>query len=53
MKIESEVKRIERRYVISAATYGSRSANGVIAVTAKRGRIGKPVISFNASTGFQ
>src|SRR5690606_17207143 len=37
----------------SAATYGSRSANGVIAVTTKRGRTGKPVVSFNASTGFQ
>src|SRR5690606_10716027 len=37
----------------SAAAYGSRSANGVIAVTTKRGRIGKPVISFNSSVGFQ
>ncbi|MGK6350018.1 SusC/RagA family TonB-linked outer membrane protein [Parapedobacter sp. DT-150] len=37
----------------SAAAYGSRSANGVIAITTKRGRTGKPVISFNASTGFQ
>ena len=37
----------------SAAAYGSRSANGVIAVTTKKGRTGKPVISFNASTGFQ
>jgi len=37
----------------SAAAYGSRSANGVIAVTTKRGRTGKPVISFNSSVGFQ
>jgi len=37
----------------SAAAYGSRSANGVIAATTKRGRIGKPVISFNSSVGFQ
>ncbi len=37
----------------SAAAYGSRSANGVIAITTKRGRTGKPSISFNASTGFQ
>ncbi len=37
----------------SAATYGSRSANGVIAVTTKRGRTGKPTISFNSSVGFQ
>ncbi|WP_295124785.1 TonB-dependent receptor [uncultured Chitinophaga sp.] len=37
----------------SAAAYGSRSANGVIAITTKKGRIGKPVISFNTSTGLQ
>ncbi len=37
----------------SAAAYGSRSANGVIAITTKRGRTGKPVISFNTSLGFQ
>lgn len=37
----------------SAAAYGSRSANGVIAITTKRGRTGKPAISFNAATGFQ
>jgi len=37
----------------SAAAYGSRSANGVIAVTTKKGRTGKPVINFNTSTGFQ
>ncbi|WP_229213763.1 SusC/RagA family TonB-linked outer membrane protein [Dyadobacter psychrotolerans] len=37
----------------SAAAYGSRSANGVIAITTKRGKVGKPVITFNSSTGFQ
>jgi len=37
----------------SAAVYGSRSANGVIAVTTKRGRTGKPAISFISSVGFQ
>lgn len=37
----------------SAAAYGSKSANGVIAVTTKKGRTGKPVISFNSSVGFQ
>jgi TonB-linked SusC/RagA family outer membrane protein len=37
----------------SAAAYGSRSANGVIAITTKRGRTGKPTISLNSSTGFQ
>lgn len=37
----------------SAAAYGSRSANGVIAITTKKGRLGKPAISFNTSTGWQ
>jgi TonB-linked SusC/RagA family outer membrane protein len=37
----------------SAAAYGSRSANGVIAITTKRGKVGKPVITLNSSTGFQ
>lgn len=37
----------------SAAAYGSRSANGVIAITTKKGRLGKPVITFNTSTGWQ
>jgi TonB-linked SusC/RagA family outer membrane protein len=38
---------------VSAAVYGSRSANGVISIVTKRGRIGKPVITFNASAGIQ
>jgi TonB-linked SusC/RagA family outer membrane protein len=33
----------------SAAAYGSRSANGVIIITTKKGRTGKPIVSFNAS----
>jgi TonB-linked SusC/RagA family outer membrane protein len=37
----------------SAAIYGSRSANGVIMITTKKGRVGKPVIHFNASGGMQ
>lgn len=37
----------------SAATYGSRSANGVIAITTKKGRTGKPMISVNANSGVQ
>lgn len=37
----------------SAAAYGSRSANGVIAITTKKGKTGKPAIAFNTSTGFQ
>lgn len=38
---------------VSAAVYGSRSANGVIAITTKRGSSPKPVITFNASAGVQ
>ena len=38
---------------VSAAAYGSRSANGVIAITTKKGSIGKPVITFNTSAGVQ
>ncbi len=38
---------------VSAAAYGSRSANGVIAITTKRGTSAKPLITFNASSGIQ
>jgi TonB-linked SusC/RagA family outer membrane protein len=37
----------------SAAAYGSRSANGVIIITTKKGRSGKPVITFNASESME
>lgn len=37
----------------SAAAYGSRSANGVIMITTKKGKSGKPVINFNASGSMQ
>lgn len=37
----------------SAAIYGSRSANGVILVTTKKGSKGKPVIAVNAQVGLQ
>lgn len=33
----------------SAAIYGSRAANGVILVTTKRGKIGKPQFNYNGS----
>ncbi|PSL24026.1 SusC/RagA family TonB-linked outer membrane protein [Chitinophaga ginsengisoli] len=36
----------------SAAVYGSRAANGVILVTTKRGKTGKPVISYSFNQGF-
>ncbi|MEX2591577.1 MAG: SusC/RagA family TonB-linked outer membrane protein, partial [Anditalea sp.] len=36
----------------SAAIYGSRSANGVIQITTKRGKVSeKPLINFNSSVG--
>ena len=31
----------------ATAIYGARAANGVIVVTTKRGKTGKPVINFN------
>jgi TonB-dependent starch-binding outer membrane protein SusC len=37
----------------SAAVYGSRSANGVLLITTKKGKSQKPVISFNMYKGFQ
>lgn len=38
----------------SAAIYGSRSANGVILVTTKKGsKSAKPVVTFNGMVGFQ
>src|SRR5690554_5161864 len=37
----------------AAAVYGSRSANGVILITTKKGKSDKPVIAFNAYYGFQ
>ena len=36
----------------SASVYGVRAANGVILTTLKRGREGKPTVSFNSSIGF-
>lgn len=37
----------------STAIYGSRGANGVILITTKKGKIGKPVVSFNMYAGIQ
>ncbi|SFE47594.1 SusC/RagA family TonB-linked outer membrane protein [Thermophagus xiamenensis] len=36
----------------AAAVYGAKSANGVIIVTTKKGKIGKPTINFTSSIGF-
>lgn len=38
---------------VSAATYGSRSANGIIAITTKKGKSGKPVINVKSELAFQ
>ena len=37
----------------ATALYGTKAANGVIVVTTKKGRVGKPVISYNMSTTFR
>ncbi len=37
----------------SAAIYGARAANGVVIITTKRGKIGKPKVSLNAYSGVQ
>jgi TonB-linked SusC/RagA family outer membrane protein len=37
----------------STAIYGARGANGVILITTKKGKLGKPVINFNSYYGFQ
>lgn len=37
----------------ATAIYGSRGANGVVIITTKRGKVGKPVIEFSASYGIQ
>jgi len=36
----------------SAAVFGARSANGVVLITTKKGKGGKPVITFNDNIGF-
>lgn len=36
----------------SLAAYGSQAANGVIMVTTKKGKIGKPMINFDGSVSF-
>ncbi|CAZ94386.1 SusC/RagA family TonB-linked outer membrane protein [Zobellia galactanivorans] len=37
----------------SAAIYGTRAANGVILITTKRGKVGKPSFSYRGYTGVQ
>ncbi len=35
----------------SAAVFGARSANGVILISTKKGKVGKPIITFNDNIG--
>lgn len=37
----------------ASAIYGSRAANGVVLITTKKGKQGKPVVEFNALRGVQ
>lgn len=37
----------------STSIYGSRGTNGVVMITTKKGKTGKPVITLNSSLGFQ
>lgn len=37
----------------AAAIYGSRGANGVVIVTSKQGKKGKPIVAFNADISLQ
>lgn len=37
----------------AASIYGTRAANGVILLTTKRGKAGKPVLTYNGYVGFQ
>lgn len=36
----------------SAAIYGAQSANGVVLVTTKRGKLGKPTVNYSYNNGF-
>lgn len=37
----------------SAAIYGARAANGVVMVTTKSGKIGKPLVNYNGSASYR
>lgn len=48
----SEIEAIDILKDASAtAIYGARGANGVVIITTKRGKIGKPIISYDGSVG--
>ena len=48
----NEIENISILKDASAAVYGSRAANGVILVTTKRGKKGKPKFNLNVNVGF-
>ncbi len=48
----NEIESISVLKDASAAIYGSRAANGVILVTTKRGKEGKPTVSYSGNMGF-
>lgn len=47
----NEIESISVLKDASAAIYGSRAANGVILITTKRGKLGKPTISYSFNQG--
>ena len=48
----NDIEKIEvLKDAAAAAIYGSRAANGVVLITTKRGKTGKPQISFNSYVG--
>ena len=50
----AEIESIEvLRDASSTAIYGARGANGVVVITTKKGKVGKPVITYNGYYGFQ
>lgn len=48
----TEIESISVLKDASAAIYGSRAANGVIIVTTKRGKEGKPTVNYTGNMGF-
>lgn len=48
----AEIESISVLKDASAAVYGARAANGVILVTTKRGKLGKPTISYGGQFGW-
>ena len=50
----SDIESIEvLKDAASGAIYGARAANGVVLVTTKKGKLGKPSINYNFSYGWQ